>query len=127
MKRAAIALLILFIMAAFCIVSLIYFDRSISEIIYHAGQMANAIEAQDTISAQQALDRLGNDWLRYQDHFRILSGSEPCEQLDRSLAQVKVWFLQKEKSPETLSELYDLIKKAEDLRKTQSPSIINLF
>ena len=127
MKRAIIAVSILFLTAALCISSLICFENAISDVIGFAALMAKAVENGDNASAQSALNELDISWQRHQNFFRILSGGEPCEQLDRTLAQVKVWFSQKEKSPETLSELYDLIKEAEDLRETQSPSVINLF
>ena len=127
MKRTAIALVILSVTAALCIYSLINFEAAISEIITFSGEMAKCVQTDDRDSAADALDLLDKSWQRHQNLFRILSGGEPCEQLDRSIAQVKVWFEQKEKSPETLSELYDLIKEAEDLRETQSPSFINLF
>jgi len=127
MKRAAIALAILFLTAVLCVSTLINFENAISEVIIDAASMAKAVENGDRLLAQNALEQLDRSWRRHQNFFRILSGGEPSEQLDRALTQVKVWFKQKEKSPETLSELYDLIKEAEDLRKTQSPSVINLF
>jgi len=127
MKRTAIALLVLFVTAACCIVTLINFEKAISQVISDAASMAKYVENGDAGSAAAALEKLDKSWQEHQNLFRILSGGEPCEQLDRTLTQVKVWFGQKEKSPETLSELYDLIKEAEDLRETQSPSIINLF
>ena len=127
MKRTVIALSILVFTAALCFFSLIRFESAINEMIDFASEMASAVEDADRPSASNALERLDKSWQQHQNLFRILSGGEPCEQLDRSIAQVKVWFGQKEKSPETLSELYDFIKEAEDLMETQSPSVINLF
>lgn len=127
MKRTAIALAILIFMSALCVFSLGKFEKAVFEMINHASDMAAAVKTADRTAASAALSDLDASWQRHQNLFHILSGGESCEQLDRSLAQVKVWFEQKEKSPETLSELYNLIKEAEDLRKTQSPSVINLF
>ena len=127
MKRIAIALIILFVTAVSCIFTLINFENAISEMITLSDEMAKSVEADDRAAARSALEQLDASWQQHQNFFRILSGGEPCEQLDRSITQVRVWFEQKDKSPETLSELYNLIKKAEDLRKTQTPSVINLF
>lgn len=127
MKRVFIALALLVLMAVCCKAALDHFEDTADELIAHAEEMASAVKARDGGRAAQSLRRLDGLWQREKSFFHILSGSDNCEQLEEALGRIKVWSAQKEKSPELLSELSDLIINAEHLLQTQSPGLMNLL
>jgi len=127
MKRVFIAFALFSVIIISCVTALIHFEKSISELLEHSENMVVAINSDDRAAAEVALSKLDDVWQQKESFFHILSGSQACEQIEQSLEQIKIWFAQKEKSPETLSELYNLIAETENLWESQSPSLINLF
>ena len=127
MKRVKIAVILLFTMILGCSAMLLHFKSASDKMINCANNTARYIENGDNSSAMGELSKLDKIWQSEKRFFHILSGGENCEQLEASLEQVKVWIRQKEKSPETLSELYGFILNAEHLWQTQSPGLMNLL
>jgi len=127
MKRVTIALLLLITVLTCCAGALFRLERAAAELTAQAQEMAGAVMEQNDIGIRQAAKALEEIWKRESALFHIITGSQNCERLEEALCQLRVWSTQKEKSPETLSELSNVILNASRLVQQQRPGLINLF
>ena len=126
MKRVKIAIALLLAAALCCGLGLRRFQAAAAELKQYARQLESAMAAQDG-GELKAMEALEKSWEKNSALLHILSGNESCMPIEESLTRLGAMLRQKEKSSETLPELYSIILAADQLWQTQLPSPINLL
>ena len=127
MKRVYISILMLAATAVCCYAALMRLEISVDDMTGYADKVAAFIQQEDFYAAKISVEKLEADWRRQEGFFHIIIGSRDCGDIEQSLQRIKIRVAQKEKSPEALSELSDLVLCFRKILLSQKPGIATLL
>lgn len=127
MKRVYLSAVLLTFISVGCFAALERVSNSCLEMTGQAEAIVYSLKNDEYADSAAAMERLGYIWEKEKNFFRMIIGSRYCEELEQSLRRVEIWVEQKEKSPEALSELSDLILNIHQILQSQQPGLVSLL
>ncbi len=126
MKRFFIALVFLVLMSVSCVFLVDHLDKNTTAIKNEIDQIRAAIDSDDPVAADTAMQQLIRHWQDEKYLFHALAGSNYCDPFESALDRSKVWLGQRE-SKELFAELSELYSRIDQLWDTQAIHPRNLF
>ena len=127
MKRIYISAALLILTAIGCHMALDKMESAVLDMTEYAQAITEQIQDERFEQTESEIQKIAQLWQREKNLFRIINGARQCDELETSLNRVRIFVLQKEKSPEALSELSDFILSAQRILRSQRPGLINLL